>query len=405
MRDLHGLTLPVDCRGSKPAIIVSEDTNDEKIIGGFVGNIIKAFAKRHNAKLNTSNARDVITPISMYKLVLNGTVEIPCSDMLILQNSNIWFSYPFTQLAWGVIVPVEDHIPIYKIFAFIFYWKAFAVTVLVLILLSILTEVSAFRRGSQRAFVIRDLFFNIDCFCGILGQTFSEEPNASFTTKIIYLLIFLLGIMIVTSYNAFLQSFMTEPPGGKIIKSFDDFKSFNLKIYTTDINIQLMRQLRPTIMEKYSNLFISEKNFETYTRILNNLDTKYAYTLPEYKWEVYKNEQNFYGRQLFRWSDDLVLLKNVLAAISINENSIYRNALSFHILEIQSSGLMNYWRKKTFYELLSFRKITKLNLGFDSRVKALIVEDLKWILISLGLAYVVTVACFLGEICIYKWKN
>ncbi|XP_055854516.1 uncharacterized protein LOC129918167 [Episyrphus balteatus] len=305
MRDLHGLTLPVVYRGSRPAIIVSKDTNDEKIIGGFVGNIIKAFAKRHNAKLNTSNARDVITPIraepalivsensngekviggfvgnmfkafakrhnaklntsnansntlwlDMHKCVLNGTVEITSTDSVFLQDSIKWFSYPFIQYDWGVMVPVEPSIPIYKMFAFVFHWKAFAITILVAILLSILTNLAAKIKGTHQACFKCDLFFNIDCFRGIIGQSFSEAPEASCTIKIIYLIIFLLAIMIVTLYDAFLQSFMTEPPKDKMITSFDDLQLSGLKICTTQSDIEIMWKLQATFMKNYSNSFV-----------------------------------------------------------------------------------------------------------------------------------------------------
>ncbi|XP_055856060.1 uncharacterized protein LOC129919231 [Episyrphus balteatus] len=184
MQDLNGSSLPILFGGSEPALIISENSKEIEISG--------------------------------------AGVKVPVK----------WFSYPYTVFDWSVMLPVEPKVPIFKLFAFIFHWNAFLITILTFILLSVLLEAAKTFQESYRTFTMHvDFFFNMDCFRGILGKSFTEAPKAFFTTKIIYLLIFLLGIMIVTSYDAFLQSFMTKLPRENIIKSWDDLQSSGLKVY------------------------------------------------------------------------------------------------------------------------------------------------------------------------------
>ncbi|XP_055856090.1 uncharacterized protein LOC129919261 [Episyrphus balteatus] len=281
MRDLHGLTLPILFGGSESGVIISKNVNGScTITGGFLKHFFEALAKKHKAKLNISSVSISHSSNHLHHLVLNETIEIGGASMEVIQFPNQWFSYPYMLYDWGVMVPVEPNIPVYKIFAFVFHWEAFLITFLTFILLSIALAIAAsYSRPSHLPFFTRDF---LDCLRGILGQSFTEVPSSSNTTKIIYSLIFLLGIMMVTSYDAFLQSFMTKPPREKFINSFEDLQLSGLKIfaYKPDIDAS-MYTIRPKFMKKYLNLFQLESNFETFTKIRNSLNTNYAYTLKQ----------------------------------------------------------------------------------------------------------------------------
>ncbi|XP_055854517.1 uncharacterized protein LOC129918168 [Episyrphus balteatus] len=250
MQNLQKSTLPILFGAVEPAEIISKNANGDTTIGGYVGHLFHSFAKKHNALLNTSNVDVSLSYYDITQLVLSGKVEISASCWIFLKDSMDWYSYPHSFIDFGVMLPIEKIVPVYKMFAFVFNLKAFGLTIVVLVLLSVLLEAAAKLSKPHRG------GYYIDCFRGILGQSFSELKNSSFTTKLIYSLIFLLGIMIVTSYDAFLQSFMTEPPREQMIRSFEDLNSYGLKIvaYQPDIDETLLK-LRPDLMKKYSHSF------------------------------------------------------------------------------------------------------------------------------------------------------
>ncbi|XP_055854435.1 uncharacterized protein LOC129918111 [Episyrphus balteatus] len=380
MKDLKGHTLPIQFGGTEPALILSKNVKGDTMIGGYVGHLFHAFAEKHNARLDSSNTNISLSAYDIHELVLNGTIEMAATGLLLLHDSINWSSYPCTAVDWGVMLPIEPNIPIFKVFAYVFNWETFVLTIVAFITLSISLNVAAQFSKSPRTFGMSDFFFNIDCFRGILGEPFSVSPKATYSTKIIYSLIFMLGIMMATLYDSFLQSFMTNPPKEKVIKSYTDLESTDLKILTFKPDLyESIQKLRPGFVQKYLHVFEAEPDLVEFTKFRDTLNTKYAYTLPDVKWEVYENQQKFFGQRLFRWSAELCFLYNIPVTFSINENSIYKNILNCHILEMRSAGLMNYWKKRAFYELMSIKGIHKFNLTFAPILKPLNVEDLKWI--------------------------
>ncbi|XP_055854439.1 uncharacterized protein LOC129918115 [Episyrphus balteatus] len=309
MQNLQGSLLPILFGGSEPGVIISNYPNGDNKIGGFVGHMFRSFAKKHNARLNTSCVNTSISENDLHKLVLNGHIEISGTGLRMVQDSAEWYSYPYLLFDFGVMLPIEPKIPLDKVFAFVFSWDTFLATILVFMLLSFLQGASARISKSHGTFFSWDFFLNIDCFRGILGRPFKETPNASCSKKIIYSMVFLLGIMIVTLYDAFLQSFMTDLPRENLIRTFNDLQLSGLKIYSLQSYIDdLLYKFKPQF-EMLSNLFIIENNFETFTKFRNISNTKYAFTVSDIKWKVYENQQNFFGQQLFRWSKELCLLK------------------------------------------------------------------------------------------------
>ncbi|XP_055854404.1 uncharacterized protein LOC129918080 [Episyrphus balteatus] len=395
MQNLHGVTLPILLGGPQPGLIISKNAKVDTKIGGYVGNILSAFAKRHNARLSNLNVNTSVAPRDIYPQVEDGTVDILGAFPLRTAVPANFYSYPFTISDWCVMIPIEPKIPIYKVFAIVFHWEAFVLTIAVFIVLSVSRAVVEFFSGSHEVPSVRVFFFNIDCFRGILGQSISEDPKASCSTKIIYSLIFLLGIMMVTSYDAFLQSLMTETPTENMIRNFDDLETHNLKIYIYKTYFKYWSKLHPNF-QQYSNSFEIEDSLETFDRLRDSFNPKYAYAVTKDKWKVLNSQQNFFDQRRFRWSDELCMFKNAPASFALNENTIYRNILNSHILDIQSAGLMDFWTEKAFYELIEIGKIKKLNFTNELNLRPLKVEDFKWIWIAMGLAYTVATLCFIG---------
>ncbi|XP_055856402.1 uncharacterized protein LOC129919521 isoform X2 [Episyrphus balteatus] len=115
MKNLHGITLPILFNGPEPGLIVAKTAIGNTIIGGYLWHILKAFAKKHNAKLNISNIETSLGPRDAFTLlVVNGTVEILGVFPLRLTFPANFNSYPFICYDWGVMVPKESKIPIYK---------------------------------------------------------------------------------------------------------------------------------------------------------------------------------------------------------------------------------------------------------------------------------------------------
>ncbi|XP_055854502.1 uncharacterized protein LOC129918157 [Episyrphus balteatus] len=277
MLNLHGVQFPILFGGSEPGVIISGNSK----FGGYLGHIISTLAKKHNARLDITNVNSSISPEKIYELVLKGIIEISGGKMMHSQAPIEWFSYPITVYDWGVMVPVEPKIPTYKVFTLIFHWEASVILIVIFLLLSLTLAASGKVSGSTSTFMLN----NIVCFRGMLGQSFSQTSKASVSTKIIYTLLFLLGIMMVTSYDGFLQSLMTQPPREKVIKSFAELEPAGLKISVLESEIDILFNLRPCVMEKYSSSFHAEIDYTTLKKFRDTFNTKHAFAVSNQLWK------------------------------------------------------------------------------------------------------------------------
>ncbi|XP_055857191.1 uncharacterized protein LOC129920057 [Episyrphus balteatus] len=285
IQNLNGTTLSVILGGPVPGVIYRKNGK----IDGYLGHIFRSFARKHNARLNISNINTSLSYLELRQFVVHNKVEMSGAFPSIVIDPAKYDGYPIILYDWCVMLPVEKHIPIYKVFAFVFHWEAFLLSILIFTMLSVALSVTA-----RRPFFIR---YWLQCIRGMLGQSFTEDPQASGSTKIIYSLIFLLGIIMVTSYDAFLQSLMTKPPRQNEIKSLDDLQSSGLKVYI--IKEDYLIYIPTNIKQNYSNIFEIESNFENFHRMRDTLNTNYAFTINSPKWEIYKNQQEFLGQHLF----------------------------------------------------------------------------------------------------------
>ncbi|XP_055918610.1 uncharacterized protein LOC129950713 [Eupeodes corollae] len=403
MHNLNGIILPIVFQYRKDTLYSLKTVGDEHILSGQIGNLFRTFAARHNARLNTSSLMFPLFLNDLNNLVSNKTVEISSIPTLLISSKS--FSYPCFRIAVGVMLPIEAKIPVFKVFMRVFYLDAFLIAVTVVVLFSAVLETSEFLWGKNIGLL--NFFMNLNLLGGILGQSLVERPTDKCCTKIIYLLIFLLGIMLTTLYGAFLQTLMTEPLKEKFIKTLEDVISSNLKIKGFSLQFGVVRLYNPEVEEIYSKAFLikNTKVSEAIDKDQDALNTKYAYVTLDVTWKFYEYMQNFLGIKLFRWSKELCLVKSVPIGFPVYENSIYKEILKFHSLDVQASGLWEFWIKRALYENKKNGNVRSRYFEFKEKFRSMKVEDFKWIWTALSLAFLISSLCFLAEIFVFKWKK
>ncbi|XP_055915253.1 uncharacterized protein LOC129948321 [Eupeodes corollae] len=366
MRDLKSSILPVLLAGPEPCLIVSQNEQGQTKIGGYFGHVFNAFAKKHNAILNTSLINLKLSSNQIIDLVVNKTIEISASATFpnIIKPMD-FFTYPCDYIDWCVMIPIEASIPVYKIFTFVWKWKALCITLIEVLVLSVMLHVAA--HLSEKKSSLLNSLFN-DSLRGLLGQSFIERKNTSYTTKILYSVIFISGIMFVTSYDAFLQTFMTSQPTKNKLETFDDLLASNLKVLGLKIEIELLFEHNPIFKTKYFNMFVLESDLSTFVKIRDTFNTSFAYAVNNVKWKIYQNQQKLFTKPLFRLPKQMCLMTNFQWAFPINENSIYKEILNAFLLETQLSGLLEFWKQRSFYELKEIE---------DYDLSAIVLEDLQ----------------------------
>ncbi|XP_055918319.1 uncharacterized protein LOC129950402 [Eupeodes corollae] len=377
---------------------------DDQATGGPVCKMIVTFLTKHNAKLNTSYLTfSTLTPDDVVNLISNKTVNFTTIPMF-LELATESFAYPLLEDV-GIILPIEPRIPIFKVFTRVLSLRVFLITIVIIVLFSAILETAAFLSGNKS--VLLNFVIDLNCLRGILGQSFNQRPISRCSTKIIYLLIFLYGMMLSTSYNAFLHTFMYEPPKELFIQSLEDVRASDLKIKVSSVGIAFIYNHVPGLKENYSEVFLIESKNKSRSVVeeINSWDTKYARIVSVSDWELYEHLQNFLGKKSFRWSQELCLIKGIALSWPIYENSIYKDILNMHLINMVSSGLWDYWRRRMLFDEINISKLKLKDLQSKQNAHSIKVEDFKWILMAIGMGFGISSCCFVAEICIFKWKN
>ncbi|XP_055854511.1 uncharacterized protein LOC129918162 [Episyrphus balteatus] len=402
-RNFQGQQLRVVYGGTEPKIIFSKNKKGELIINGYVAHFLEALAKKHNITLIRSIINYTHTSNQLRELVRNGSVDISAAVTYPIKPFSQW-TYPLEFINWCMMLPIEPSIPRYDIFLEVFRPETVLITMVTIILLSAILEISKLQAGRKTK--LQGFIVNDNCLRGALGQPFIELRKAPLRIKLIYLQICLLGIIITTSYNSYLQTYVTSPPTVAKINSFDDLLKTNIKIIMLKEEFVELIKSDPRFGNKYLKIFYLEENFTRFVMKRDSLDTKLAYPVPQVKWVTVKEQQKMFTKPLFRQPEEMCFFDFFPANFPIDENSIFMDVINFLILEVQSSGLLEYWNRHCFNELIDSGRIKLEDLsGKKVDFVPMQADHLRLIWKGWSGGLFVASLCFLGEILIFRWKQ
>ncbi|CAD6991562.1 unnamed protein product [Ceratitis capitata] len=344
----QGYKLPYIIGGGDPRVIVYE-YDRRRVVGGFAGHFLVTFAHKYNFTLYEPLPIKSYTKFppsqDLIKAVRNNTVEI--SVALTFPNIPLdGFSYPYEQVNWCVWTPVEADIPNYDFFWIVFEGMTFLLVLGAIIVISLVLSCALWQHNSKPdllRFVIHDA-----CLRGVIGQSFRELSRAPFVIRFIYMQIYVLGILLTTSYNAYFAAYWTSAPKVAPLRTFDDILQSNKKIYmfAPEYNELIGRAAD---LRKYIPMFYIESDYHKYLATRDAYDTKYLYMIPTTKWRIYREQQKVFTTPIFRLRADLCFYYNIPLGFPIHSNSVLAKILQDMVLETAQSGLTDYWMRIGFW--------------------------------------------------------
>lgn len=401
--NLAGYNLPIILGGSDPRIIGYTTSKGETVVAGFVGHFLQAFAKKFNAQLVEplpAKAGGFAPAQQLIQAVRNGTVDIS-AGLTFPQIPIIGYSYPYEQMNWCLMMPVEPEIPGYEFFIIVFELNAFIITFLSIVIISMLLSRALYQAGYKPD--LFDVFLHDNCLRGVLGQSFSEISNPTLIVRFVYLKICVLGILLTTSYNAYFSTYVTSAPKEPALRTFDDILTSGRKIFAwaPEYNELLGRVAE---FKKYAPMFYQEPEYKKYLKMRDSFNTKYGYMVPTPKWIIFNEQQKVFTTPIFRRREDLCFFNNIPMCFPIHENSIYKETLYQLILETAQAGLTEHWRQNGFIELIYANQLSFADLSKKNEFTAMKILDLKYIWFGLAVMVVVVWIVFIAELCIFRRK-
>jgi len=164
---------------------------------GTVGHFMMAFQQKYNVKfvqpLGNKNQLEFAPSMQTVAAVRNESVEISIS-LTFPTIPPYGFSYPYEQMNWCVMLPVEADVPPFEYYTRVFELAAFLLTLGALVIISLLLTSALRLHGYTTR--ISEFLLHDSCLRGVLGQSFVEVFRAPALVRGIYLEICVLGILI-----------------------------------------------------------------------------------------------------------------------------------------------------------------------------------------------------------------
>ncbi|XP_017493731.1 PREDICTED: uncharacterized protein LOC108381845, partial [Rhagoletis zephyria] len=349
------------------------------ILSGYYGRALTEYAYLLNSTIEQKPPSvDLIFADPIESVRRNTYIDIGQLAPIHSVEYNISVTDVFSYLDCCLMVPLEAPFPkstfYYKIMhkSFVFL---FGISVA---LISIVWRCTARSQSQQRQEEqIFEYFFNFSVLQGLLGMPFWTNRNISVLHKNICVFIWFTGILIGTTYNAFLQSYSVDAPIGAQVKTIDDILNRGVKVAVYTFEKTLMESMPE--YSKYLKNLTEFSNLTEYQLLRNTFDIRYAFMV--YKmWGIYDEQQKYFSRPLFRLTD-ICLFKNLPMVFPLQENSEHEERLNDFRVRLQEAGLIEFWlRHRIYVEMLEMDLIHIEDWNKKPPFEPMTLEDLHIVL-------------------------
>nr|NP_001097885.2 ionotropic receptor 94e [Drosophila melanogaster]AAF56134.4 ionotropic receptor 94e [Drosophila melanogaster] len=405
LRNLHGYEMPVILGGTAPRMIAYRNKKGNVVYDGTVGHFMTAFQQKYNVKfvqpLQAKNPLDFAPSMQTVGAVRNETVEISIS-LTFPTIPPFGFSYPYEQMNWCVMLPVEADVPPFEYYTRVFELAAFLLTLGTLVLISCLLASALSLHGY--ATNISEFLLHDSCLRGVLGQSFVEVFRAPTLVRGIYLEICVLGILITAWYNSYFSSYVTSAPKQPPFRTYDDILASKLKVVAWKPEYaELVGRLLE--FRKYETMFLVEPDFNRYLALRDTLDTRYGYMITTNRWVLINEQQKVFSRPLFQKRDDFCFFNNIPFGFPLHENSVFMEPVQKLIMELAETGLYYHWITTGFSELIDAGEMHFVDLSPHREFRAMQIQDLQYVWYGYAFMVVLSSLVWLLENLAYTVKS
>ncbi|XP_016949919.1 uncharacterized protein LOC108024495 [Drosophila biarmipes] len=371
MADLRGGNIRTIPDYSVPNTIFYQDKQGNKHILGYLWDIMKAYARKHNAKLQVVNKYAEGRPlnyIELLDLAQNGLIDIAASiqpmSMGGLDRVHE-MSYPLNQASWCTMLPMERQLNVSELLSRAMPYATFALLIFLWIFYELL-------KGRWRRY--------------------------QRLQRISWLI---LATLITSNYLGKLLTLFADPPSLPPIDSLAALIESPVRIISIRSEYSAIEFTQRT---KYSAAFRLALKASTLIGLRNALNTSYGYTLTSEKWKMYKEQQKRSSRPLFRYSKDLCFYEMIPFGLVIPENSAHRAPLHDFTLLLWQSGLHDFWVARGFYYMVKAGKIHLADFKERYRPEKLTISDLRHVLVLYASGVLISMVLFACELFV-SWVN
>jgi len=406
-RNMYGkpIRAVADLLSPRSMLYMDPKTGDMKITG-YVANLVNTFAERVNATLELDVLAKKFIVKQIFNMIDNEQLDIGISLESSFRMKFIEISsYPYILTSYCLMVQVPAKLPYNLVYAMIIDPIVLGIIFVVFLLLSVLLIYS--QKMSWQDLSLANILLNDKSLRGLLGQSFPFPLNASKKLRLIFTILCFASIMLTTMYEAYLQSFFTNPPSEPEICSFQDVGSYNRRIAMSALEVNGLiktnnshfREIRMDDLEIFDNMP------ECY-ELRDAFNLSYNYVVTGDRWRSYAEQQTLFKEPVFYFARDLCFSRLIFLSVPLRRHLPYRHLFDEHMMQQHEFGFVNYWMSHSFFDMVRLGLTSLKDLSRPlAYTPSLLMDDISWIMKIYLAAIVLCVFCFLLEIGVDKWKR
>ncbi|CAD7080661.1 unnamed protein product [Hermetia illucens] len=387
LMNLNNYPLKVIISDAPPRVMKSHD--GKKVIG-YASHMIESYVHKRNASIEVIPSRE---ELSGYENVQDNLVTRHMDlfwGLLPIYHYEIGEpSYPLLYDKFCAMVPAPKVIPIYRNFLLPFeenVWIAIICGTFYLTIVAYIVGAIVNGRKDLSAALITSI-----CFIIARGEVgiFSNLNRRLF---VIYVLLFLLGFMLSNMYCAFLTTFLTTPSYESELRTLDDIAAAGLKIVGQHIEVEYLA--KRDIYKEY-HPFLEGLSIMEIGKVKRTGNNTNAVLMTSDSF-IFFNEIQKYQNDIKFQITDICPLELYLSVLLKDESILIENFNS-HVLLVQQSGLLSYWKTNTLFEASQsgYVDLKKENKEFGPIQLTLIHLQIAFYILLSGLA--ISLAAFIAE--------
>ncbi|XP_037713670.1 uncharacterized protein LOC119549584 [Drosophila subpulchrella] len=390
---------------SPRSMLLPDEQNGDKRITGYVANLVNTFAQKVNAtlKVDVLNTKSIVREI--LRRVQDGELDIGTTLETSLRTTLFeTASYPYILTSYCLMVQEPAKLPYNLVYAVIVDRYILGIIFIVLCILSMLLIYS--HKKSWKDLSLANIVLNDKSLRGLLGQSFPVPSNANKHLKLIVCIVCFASIMLTTMYEAYLQSYFTNPPTEAGIHSFQDIGKNQKQIAIPSIEVYgLISTNNSHFQEIQKENIIEFDNMPECYKLRDDFNLSYNYLVTGDRWSAYAEQQTIFKEPVFYFARDLCFSRLIFLSVPLRPYLPYRHLFEDHMMRQQEFGFVSYWRSHSFFEMVRLGLTPLKDLSHPlAYTPSLLIEDVSWILKIYLAAMMISVVCFLLEIGVNRWK-
>ncbi|XP_073821234.1 uncharacterized protein [Musca autumnalis] len=375
-RNLHNKTLLTYVDKASLRSFYYKDEQGNLKINGYVPRFVMLFAERYNATLEIIKPLDMVTAKHfkeiLAELAETNLIDIPMS-MDTTPNYERWFNMTdvFHHGRGMLIVPCAQALSIREVYTIILNATFIGSILVCTVIFSLLQSLNDYIFDGLLE--PSGLVFSVRIFPAVLGQSFTP-PNQELRKilKFVYLLLFMTGLFLNTTFSVNVSTLLTSPPKHPQIKTLQDLVDSKMKILLQDAEASAMRY-----------------RFEGYEKSLEKDNLR----------------QQFLTYKPFCTHDELLLYLYIPWGLPLQNNSPYRDGLNYLLHLVHAYGFIEYWTYDTFADLLKLKQVSIRDPYVDKGPQQLEATDLFWTWVILIVGLLASGIVFLAELWWHRRKT